>query len=201
MVTKFFIKNILNRPFITGEASPYYLYHPHAPARAYKIIPNARIIVLLRNPIDRAYSDYQHTRKDGFEPLGFMQALDAEGDRINEEVKKIQINEYYYSMNHQKYSYLARGLYVDQLQRWMTYYAKDQFLILKSEDFFNDPAKILYDTTQFLGISKLERESFKAYNQKTYSEMGVQTRRFLSNYFEPHNQRLYDFLGKDLGWE
>lgn len=91
MVTKFFIKNILNRPFITGEASPYYLYHPHAPARAYKIIPNARIIVLLRNPIDRAYSDYQHTRKDGFEPLGFMQALDAEGDRINEEVKKSKL--------------------------------------------------------------------------------------------------------------
>jgi hypothetical protein len=105
------VRKSKERSFVTGEASPYYLFHPHAPKRVASAIPKVKIIVLLRNPIDRAYSHYHHALKQGNETLSFEDAIGKEEERLYKEMEKMLKDENYYSFNHQKYSYLSRGIY------------------------------------------------------------------------------------------
>jgi len=126
----------LRNTTLTGEASPYYLFHPHAPRRMVETVPRARLITLLRNPVDRAYSHYQMIVRFGREPLTFEEALAAEQARLSGEVSKMLADERYQSFPHQYLSYLSRGIYVDQLMHWSKFFSDDQMLVLKSEDFF-----------------------------------------------------------------
>src|SRR5207302_2712863 len=135
--------------FITGEASPYYLFHPHAPARAALVVPKTKLIVLLRNPVERAYSHYYHNIKHRWETLSFEEALAQEETRTRDEGQRLAADPHYNSYNHQHYSYLARGIYADQLQRWMDYFPKEQFFILKSEDFYATPDMKLTEIFMF----------------------------------------------------
>jgi len=102
-----------NKNLITGESSPYYIFHPLAAKRIFKIIPKVKLIVLLRNPVERAYSHYHHIVKLGHESLTIEEAIKSEKERLDGETEKILSGEF--SFNHQHYSYLARGIYVDQL--------------------------------------------------------------------------------------
>jgi hypothetical protein len=166
---------------ITGEATPYYLFDPPVAKRMAEIVPQARLIALLRNPIDRAYSHYQMQVKRGTEPRTFEEAIEQ-----------------------QHSSYVSRGIYVDQLLRWFEVFSKEQMLILKSEDFFERPIETLKVVLTFLDLpdwqpepSELQqRRHTGAYKQK----MDPSTRRRLEAYFEPHNQRLYEYLDVDFGW-
>jgi hypothetical protein len=100
---------------------------------------------------------------------------------------------------------VAKSIYVDQLLRWSKFFPKEQMLVLKSEDFFEHPQETLRRVFGFLDLPNWERESSqiapKQRNKGRYDEkMDPATRRRLEEYFEPHNQRLYDYLGRDLGW-
>ena len=186
---------------VTGEASPYYLFYPRAAKRVADTIPQARLIALLRNPVDRAYSDYQHTFRQGNESLSFNEALDLEEERLRGEKEKILADESYRSVNYRRYSYLARGIYVDQLKEWHKYFDPEQLLILKSEDFFDHPSKTLEIVVRFLGLPEWDVEIAGGRNEGDYSEpMDSETRRWLQEYYEPHNKRLYEYLGIDFGW-
>jgi hypothetical protein len=186
---------------ITGEASPYYLFYPHAARRVAETIPQAKLIALLRNPVDRAYSDYQHTFRQGNETLGFREALEAEEERLRGEKEKILADESYHSRNYRRYSYLLRGIYVDQLEEWHRYFDPEQLLILKSEDFFAQPSETLDLILDFLGLPEQDFEISGRRNEGGYTEpMESDTRRWLQEYYEPHNQRLYEYLGRDFGW-
>jgi hypothetical protein len=186
---------------ITGEASPYYLFYPHAARRVAETIPQAKLIVLLRNPVDRAYSDYQHTLRQGNETLGFGEALELEGERLRGEKEKILADESYRSIKYRRYSYLARGIYVDQLEEWHRHFDPNQLLILKSEDFFARPSVTLELVLEYLGLPERDFELEGKRNEGGYSEpMDSDTRRWLQDFYEPHNKRLYEYLGKDFGW-
>ncbi len=187
---------------ITGEASPYYLYHPLVPKRAAHLLPNARLIALLRNPVDRAYSDYNHRLSDGIETLSFEEAIEAEEERIKGEKEKMLTQEGYFSPNHRRYSYLARGIYVDQLEDWHEHFGRDQLLVIKSEDFFSRTGKVMQQVLDFLELPAWEeKKSFgQGTNRRSYDKMSPQTRSKLEKYFEPHNQRLYEYLDTDFGW-
>jgi hypothetical protein len=192
--------------FVTGEASAYYLFHPHVPTRVSMVLPHVKLIVMLRNPVDRAYSQYNFEVDLGRETLPFEEALDREGERISREREKMIADEGYVSFDYSRYSYLARGIYVDQLQTWMSLFPKEQFLILKSEDFYADPVTALDHTSKFLNLAELEphekKKKYKLHNYNTtpYPKMNPATRKRLIEYFEPHNARLYDLLGVELGW-
>ncbi len=192
--------------FVTGEASAYYLFHPHAPKRVAKVLPHVKLIVMLRNPVDRAYSQYNFEVDLGRETLPFEDALDREEERISKEREKMLKDEGYVSFDYSRYSYLARGIYVDQLQTWMKLFPKEQFLMLKSEDFYTDPVEALEHTSKFLNLPELElyekKKNYKQHNYNTtpYPKMNPDTRKRLVEYFEAHNARLYDLLGVDLGW-
>jgi hypothetical protein len=195
-----------DRRILTGEASPYYLYYPHAARRASQVVPHARLIVLLRNPVDRAYSDYQHKFREGREPLrSFQEAIDAEEQRLRGEKEKLLADEDYASPNYRRFSYLSRGVYVDQLKEWRKYFDKDQLLVLKSEDFLERPADTLASVHEFLGLPLWEAGDLlgddpELSHKGSYRELDPAVRERLKSYFEPHNQRLYEFLGVDFGW-
>lgn len=135
-VHKVIAESYLKRKFIAGEATPYYISHPLAPGRVHNLVPNVKLIVLLRNPVDRAYSHYHHQVKLGMEPLTFEEAIDAEEERISGEVERIKRDVQYRSFNLQNYSYLYRGVYIHQVRTWLEYFDREQFLVLESEVFF-----------------------------------------------------------------
>lgn len=193
-----------SRKYITGEASPYYLFHPHAARRASTVIPDARLIVLLRNPVDRAYSHYQHQVKRGKgearETLTFEEAIEAEERILPREVSKMLQDEYYESASHRTRSYLSRGKYIDQLLVWSSFFRRKQMLVLKSEDLFNDTANTLERMLDFLGVPHWAPETYSIPNKREYTDVSPLIRQRLDEYYKPHNQRLYEYLGVNLGW-
>lgn len=114
------------RRTITGEATPHYLFHPHAAQRMAQVVPKARLIALLRNPVDRAYSHYQMVVKNGRETLYFEEAIRAEGARLRCERDKMLRDEHYFSTDYRAFSYLSTGVYVDQLLRGRSSLAKSR---------------------------------------------------------------------------
>lgn len=203
---RYYIQHFRGRSFLTGEASPSYMFHPHTPERIAQAIPSVKLIVMLRNPVSRAYSQYHHAVELGHETLSFEEAIETEKERVATEEQKILENEYYYSDTYKHRSYLTKGIYVDQLQKWMGFFPREQFLILKSEDFYADPSATFKQVLTFLNVPEtelqLEKKEYKNYNNNVYSsKMDSAMRTRLIEYFEPHNARLYDFLGVNFDWD
>ncbi len=209
---KYYSEHIRRYDFFTGEATPSYLFHPHAPKRIVQILPKVKLIVLLRNPVDRAYSHYWLRTTLGDETSTFEDAIRAEQERIVGEQEKLLVDEHYRD-TYRRFSYLTRGMYVAQLQRWMSYYPREQFLILKSEDFYRDPGGVTKQVLQFIGVPaevvKISKE-YKQYrlgrktgyrNKEKPPTLDPKIRKYLLDYFKPHNARLYQLLGRDFGWD
>jgi hypothetical protein len=186
---------------LTLDASPYYLVHPVVPERAAALLPGARLIALLRNPIDRALSHYQHEVRGRREPLSFAEAIAAEAERLAGEEERLRSDPGYYSYNFHRYSYTRRGIYVEQLRRWLQHFPRSQLLVLQSERLFRDPVATTALVHDFLGLRphRLERyEPFLAgkYNPAIPGELRMR----LAGFFEPHNRELYDWLGEEYDW-
>jgi hypothetical protein len=185
---------------VTGEGSPYYLFHELIPERVFGLLPDARLIVLLRDPVRRAYSHHQHEVARGFEQLDFDEALRREPDRLNGEVERLREHPGYLSFNHQHFSYLARGRYLEQIRRWDSLFAKEQILILNATDFFSDPDASFRQVLRFLDLPVRSLPQYDKRNAHEYDDMSHRTRSFLVDYFKPHNEGLAQYLGRDLGW-
>lgn len=186
---------------LTGEASPYYLFYPHAAWRAAQCVPHAKLIVLLRNPVERAYSHYQHQVRLGLETLAFAQAIDQEAARLIGEYEELLNDDEYYSFNYQNYSYCARGMYADQLTRWFRYFPREQFLILRSEDFYANQSAQFARVLDFLHAPRWEPTFFRVENDGEYAPMPPELRARLVEFFAPHNARLYELLNVDFEWK
>lgn len=139
---------------IAGEITPFYIFHPQAPARIARLIPNVKLILLLRNPVERAISQYYHARRLGFENLELMEALEEEERRLKDG------NEY--SM--QKHSYISRSKYYRQIKNYEKYFNKTQMFIIKSEDLFKCQDKVWHQILKFLEIpvTTIEGKKIKA---------------------------------------
>jgi hypothetical protein len=137
----------------------------------------------------------------GGETRSFEEAIEQEEALLSGEIDKIKEDEHYYSKNYMRRSYMTRGIYIDQLKTWMNYFDRERFLILKSEDFFEDPPSALKHVYSFLDLPDWQPDDLKKYGAFQYSKIAKSTREYLVGYFEPHNQRLYEFLGTDLAWK
>ena len=179
---------------VVGEASPFYLFHPEAPARILAAVPQAKFVVLLRNPVDRAYSQYHMKVERQLEELSFEEAIEREPERLAASDDPLDP-----AWRH--HSYLARGIYFEQIRRWFDYFPRDRFLIIKSEDFYAEPLPILHQTQSFLGVQPHSPATLKVHHQADYGAMDSFMRRRLTDYFAPYNRQLYDLLGQDFGWE
>jgi hypothetical protein len=197
---KYFVTTVLRRRFLTGEASAAYLFYPHAPKKIFETVPRVKLIVLLRNPVDRAYSHYQHEVSLKYETLPFDQAIEREAERLRGEREKMLADQSYDSYPYRHYSYLSRGAYAEQLAHWMKLFPSEQMLILRSEDFFAEPSKIFRQVLNFLELPPFELSEYKPFNAREYSSMNAVTRRRLMDYFEPHNRRLRELVGQNFPW-
>ena len=186
---------------MTGEASPYYLFHPLAPQRMHAVVPEAKLIVLLRDPVDRAYSHYQLEVRQGYEPLSFEDAIAAEEERLAGEEARILDDDTYVSFTHQHYSYLARGRYAEQLERWLARFPRQQLLVLRSETMAEDPVATFRRVTDFLGLAPHPAAAVGPVNEASYPPMAPDTRRRLEAYFAEPNAALADLVGTGLTWD
>jgi hypothetical protein len=185
---------------ITGEASPYYIFHPLVPARIAKVLPKIKMVVLLREPVARAYSHYKMEFRMKRETLSFEEAIKVESERLRRGKNKIMSGQS--SLAYKRHSYLERGKYIEQLEKWFQFFSREQFLILKSEDFFSSPQSELSKIFKFLGLPDYKIKNLKSKNVGNYKDsMEKSTRQELSNFFRPYNKRLYNLLGKDFNWE
>jgi hypothetical protein len=198
---KYYVTTILRRRFMTGEATASYIFYPHAAKRVLETVPGAKLIVLLRNPVDRAYSHYQHEVSLQYEALSFEEAIEREPERLFGEREKIVADQRYDSYPYDHYSYLSRGLYVDQLEAWINVFPKEQIFIVRSEDFFAEPSRIFRQVLRFLELPAWEPPGYAPYNAREYTTMDGAMRKRLIQYFEPHNRRLHELLGRNFAWD
>jgi Sulfotransferase domain len=190
------------RSALTLDASPYYLAHPLVPGRAASLLPDVKLIALLRNPIERALSHHQHEVRGGRESLSFVEAIEKEQERLEGEEERLQSDPAYYSYNHHRYSYTRRGLYLSQLRGWTQHYPRSQLLVLQSEWLYRDPVAASAAVYEFLGLEPHRLDHYKPFLQGNYErDMPADLRRRLEEYFEPHNRELYQWLGVEFDWK
>lgn len=198
-------QQFLPRPephFLIGDKSPYYLFHPLVPQRIAKLYPKSKIIIVLRNPVDRAYSQYWMNKGYlKFENLSFEDAIEAESNRLKGEKEKIINNPSYNSFEYQNHSYIARGIYVEQIKRWFEFFPRDQILIVDSNHLRNDTQKTMDKIFAFLGVpSYVPKENYK--NEKSnYEPMNAATREKLIKFYQPYNEQLEALLGTKFDWK
>jgi hypothetical protein len=198
---RFPFRHRLRRGALTIDASPYYLAHPLAPERAARLLPEVKLVAVLRNPVDRAFSHYQHEVRDGRESLSFVEAIDREPARLAGEEERLRREPGYYSYNHHRYSYTRRGLYLEQLGRWARHYPRSSLLVLQSERLFREPAAVSAALYDFLGLRPHGLKEYTAFYQGTYERaIPADLRTRLVAYFEPHNRKLYEWLGEEFDW-
>ena len=133
-------------------------------------------------------------------PLSFEDAIKEESKRLEGETEKMLKDKTYYSFNHQHFSYLQRGIYIDQLERWTKIFSKEQILILSSEDLYSNSNEICNEIFSFLNLPNYNLKKIKAYYTGSYKSIREDTRKELTEYFKPHNEKLFNFLKKDFGW-
>jgi hypothetical protein len=185
----------------TGEASPSYVFHPLVAQRIKEALPNIKLVLLLRNPVARAYSHYQGNFRKGSEILSFQDAIEQEENRLAGERENIIANQEYPMYKFLTFSYLARGIYIEQVKNWFESFSHEQILVLRSEDFFNNPPTVLTRVLTYLGLPEWKLDNYEVYNYGRYDEMDPKTEQKLTEYFYPYNQELYDYLGINYGWE
>lgn len=189
--------------WITGEASPYYLLHPHAPARLAAELPEAKLVVIVRNPVDRAYSAWSMRRGMGIEGRSFEQALDYERSFYPGEDLALRADSHRDTRAHRLASYAVRGLYLDQLGHWRAHVPPERLLVLISERLFADPEAELQALHAFLGVPSDPSVRFPNSNVGRYDGMDRGTRAELDAFFREPNAALAADLGVDLralGW-
>lgn len=181
----------------TGEASVSHLHVPAAAERVAAFAPEVKLIVMLRDPVARAFSHYQMSVQQGHETLSFGEAVAAEPERLQRERDLLGPDDAFSSgPSHRYHSYLLRGHYAEQLERWFTHFPREQFLILSSETFFKNPSETYHDVLGFLNLPEIDLPSYRQLNRaaEVRPAFPPDLREQLEGYFAPLNARLEALL-------
>ena len=173
---------------LLGEATPAYMYWYDAPRRMWQYNPGMKLLVVLRNPIDRAYSHWNMQRKRGIDNLSFWDALHSEKERCRAALP----------YQHKQFSYVDRGFYLEQLRRLSTYFARDQALIMRHEDLRSRPKETMDAICDFLGVDPVQDLQVREVHSHEYdSPMSKSEWEHLRFVFE------YEIRGLErlLGWD
>jgi hypothetical protein len=184
-------------PVLTGESSPSYLAHPNVPARLARALPEARLIVLLRDPARRAASHWAWCLRQCGETRSFKDAVEAEigpaGDSDGIRVPP--------DRRVGDPLVVRRGLYQQQLERWHSHFPPHQMMVIQSERWFRDAPGVMNEVCRFLGIpeqDELPRVMRNRNKPQQPYDMDVIER--LHEFYRPWNDRLAEYLGQDLAW-
>ena len=179
--------------FLTFDDTPFYVYNEDVAKKIKNYFPKTKLIIILRNPIDRAYSNYHLGVRMGDEKRTFDQAVDDEMQKIAE-YNEIEMDDYI------SQSYLGRGIYAKQLEIWLKYFPASVIKILESERFSNDTEKTMNEVFEFLDLPNHNIRNLKKKNVAEYPPMRTETRQKLCNFFSEYNEELYDMLKVRYDW-
>ena len=187
--------------FITGEYTSTYMYHPDVPKRIFNLLPKIKLIVILRNPIDKAYSTYQQQFRFGEYTTSFE-------DTINAEFRRIDLNKDFPELNSNNYDFenfvtqniIRHGVYADYLETWLKIFDRKQILILNSDDLKKSTKETLRRVFNFLNVSNYDIKDTSQVNVGKYPPINKITRKKLIEFFKPHNQRLNKLLDTEFNW-
>jgi hypothetical protein len=188
----------------TGESSPYYLFHPLAAERIARDLPDVRLIVLLRDPVERAYSAFTHERARGYEAESFEQALEMEAGRLAGEVERMAADPSYDSHHWRHNAYVTRGQYVDQMERLEGLVGRDRMHVMDSDTFFTDPRPAFEGVCRFLDLpvtpGLIGGVSFDQHNARPRAPLAATVRARLEAHYAPYDDRLAAWWGCRPSW-
>jgi len=177
---------------VSGDCTPVYMYCPIAAKRVKALTPEARLIIMIRNPVDRSYSEYSMFREKKVEQRTFEQA-------IEDELQQVPLSHFI------RETYIRRSIYEPYIKMYYDLFDKKQIMVIRSEDFFSNTEKVVEEVLEFIG---LPQDTFSVnYSTTPRNEgsggvpMNEETKTFLKNYFQPHNKELFNLLGADLNWD
>lgn len=184
------------RRSISGEATPFLLFHPLAPERVAAALPDVKLVALLRDPVDRAISHYHHEVRHGHEtrPIDLALAADAAPPEPEDPASYDDPGG---ALRHA--SYLARGRYAEQLERWYRHFDSNRLLVLPTEGIARSDAGFA-QVLEFLGLRAWQPDAFTDRNVQHYPPTDPELRARLADYFAPHNQLLWRLLGAEWDW-
>lgn len=184
--------------FLTGEASPSYIVDSKVCDRISQAFPEVKLIVTLRNPVDRAFSQYQdHRNWMGQEKRTLQQAMIDEIAILDTIDDPTQAERKFWGC---QYGYLLRGMYVYFLEKWMQKFPPEQLLILTSEELYNHPQNTLKQVFEFLGLPDHQLSEYPRYTAGSYNPIPETLRQTLGDFFRPHNHKLEELLGRKFHW-
>jgi len=190
--------------FVTFDATPDYLVHPYAAERAARLVPGARVVVLLRDPVERAASHYRHMVRVGFEELPLEEAIEREPERLAGDLARLRQDPGHDPRSFLRHSYVTRGLYAEQLARWFECFPSDRVLIIESAELFSSPERAFGAVVAFLGLPPWTPRRFPNVSARSSggSEPPISpvARRALQERFAGPDRELAALLGRTPGW-
>lgn len=199
------LRRLLGSDLQTFEATPDYLFFPGAAERAAALLPEARLVVLLRDPVERAWSHYRHVVRLGREPLGFAEALAAEPERLAADRERLRADPGYRAASLRLHSYVDRGRYAEHLEPWLARYPRERLLVVRTEDLFADPPQTYAEILRFLGLRLEMPRVFRNYSYRGGTAVSRRPvpdaiAERLRAGFAPHNRRLAELLDREMDW-
>jgi hypothetical protein len=186
------------RTLAIGETASTYCFHPLAMERIARELPDVRLIMVVRDPVDRAYSHYSYEKARGNETLSFEDAIAAEPGRLDGAEERMR--EGARDLHWGQHSYVTRGYYADQIERVHALFPAERLKVVVSEELFARPLDVMNDVFAYLGLSPLADGTFEPVMSNRYDKMAPETREYLAEVYAPHNERLYTLLGRELAW-
>lgn len=188
----------------TGDATPNYLVYPTAPERARAIAPNTKLVVLLRDPVERTHSSWRLNCRQGWEKRSFDQAIDEEFSQmesVTTAIEPLPTDREGSRREKLRYAYLLKSQYAEHIERWLSFYPRDQLLVLQSEHLFSSPEKPLNQLTEFLEIGKGDPGGFPRINETAAADdISETSKRRLAEHLKPHNERLKELVEMEFDW-
>ena len=190
----------LGHPVVVGEASPYYMAHPWAASRIAVDLPGVRTVVLLRDPIERAWSAYAHEKARGYEDRPFEEAVAAEPATVAAEIARTLADPDYQSAELRHNAFLTRGHYVDQLERLAAEVGRDNILVVDSHRYFDEPEAQFSRLLEFLGLPEHPGISHDRHNARSRLPLTAEMHEELRAHFQPYDEALATWLGWRPSW-
>ena len=199
--TKFTKNRIIKKhgKFLTYDVTPFYIYNPLVAKRIFESFPKAKIISNLRNPIDRAYSNYNDAVEMGDIKIPFEEVVQIAMDEIDKNKSKLNNEAYIVDTFYE--NILARGFYADQLKIWFKKFQKNQLLMVQSEDLAQKTDQILTKIFEFLDLPYFKIKDLTKQNKREYPPMKAETRKLLIEFYRPYNEKLYNLINQHFDWE
>lgn len=188
------------RKVVTFESSGYYMYHPLAPYRIAEDLPEVRVIVMLRDPVDRAHSAHQHEVRRGFETLPFAEAIRREAERLQGEVERLRSEPSYHSIEHQHHSYLGRSQYGPQLTTLIDAVGPERIFVVDADRFFLDLKEEFSRLCVWLGLDAPTTVEERVWNAAPREPLDPEIRKQLQRRFTESNVELSVRLAELPAW-